>query len=79
MDNRLREERIAQARAEIARRIERFCRHLPKGEFEKLLDRMTGIHCKYDLFPHIPEFGEMAELDAAMEDGLQGFKKRLGS
>lgn len=79
MENRIKEERIAQTRAEIAKRIGRFCQELPEAEFEKLLNRMTGIHCKYDLFPHVPELAEMTELDAAMEEGLQAFKKSLGS
>ena len=79
MDKSAREERIAQARAEIAKRIERFCRQLPRADFEKLLDRMTGIHCKYDIFPHMPELAEMAELDAAMEEELHALKKSLGS
>ena len=77
MDKRIRDERIAQARAEIAKRIERFCHGLPKAEVERLLDRMTAIHCKYDIFPHIPELAEMAELDAAMEEELHAFRKRL--
>lgn len=80
MDKRIKDERVAQARAEIAKRIERFCRELPKVEFEKLLDRMTTIHCKYDIFPHVPELAEMTELDLVMEQELQAFGKRtLGS
>lgn len=79
MDNRIKEERTAQARAAIAKRIERFCRELPEAEFEKLLDRMTAIQCKYDIFPHIPELAEMAELDAAMEEQLRAFRKTLSS
>jgi hypothetical protein len=55
MDNRPREERIAQARAEIAKRIRRVCKTLPPAEFEKLLDRMALIYWKYDVAPNLPE------------------------
>ena len=51
MDDRLKRERIAQARAEIAKRIMRFCRNLHPQDLEKLLDRMALVHCKYDVFP----------------------------
>jgi len=51
MDERIKEERIAQARAEIAKRIMRFCRNLHPQDLEKLLDRMALVHFKYDVFP----------------------------
>lgn len=51
MDERIKQERIAQARAEIARRIMRFCRNLQPQDLEKLLDRMALVHFKYDIFP----------------------------
>ncbi len=54
MDERTKAERIAQARLEIAGRIKRVCERLPRAEFEKLLDRMAGIQCKYDVFPNVP-------------------------
>ena len=79
MDNRVSEGRIAQTRAEIAKRIEPFCRGLPKAEFESLLDRMTEIRCKYDISPHLPGLAESAKLDGAMNGRLQPFKKSLGS
>lgn len=79
MDKRVREERVAQARAAIAKRIERFCREVPNAEFEKLLDRMTAVHCKYDIFPHIPELAEMADLEAAFEEEIRALKKTLRS
>jgi hypothetical protein len=55
MDERTKAERLAQARLEIAARIKRVCERLPRAEFERLLDRMAGIHCKHDVFPNIPE------------------------
>ena len=51
MDERIKQERIAQARAEIAKRIMRFCRNLHPQDLEKLLDRMALVHFKYDVFP----------------------------
>ena len=79
MDKRITEERIAQTRAEISKRIARICRALPEAEFEKLLDRMTAIHCKYEIFPHIPELAEMAELESVMQEEFRAFKRTLGS
>jgi hypothetical protein len=61
MDERTKAERLAQARLEIGARIKRFCERLPRAEFEKLLDRMAGIQCKYDVFPTIPEPPESVE------------------
>jgi hypothetical protein len=52
MDDRRKADAIAAARREIARRIARFCTSLSPEEFEKLLDRMALIHCKYEIFPH---------------------------
>lgn len=46
-------EAIARARAQIAARIGRFCRNLSREEFDALLDRMAGIHCKYE-YPDSP-------------------------
>ena len=46
-------EAIARARAQIAERIGRFCRNLSREEFDALLDRMAGIHCKYE-YPDSP-------------------------
>ena len=37
----------------IARRIGRFCTSLSPSEFERLLDKMVGIHWKYDILPHL--------------------------
>ncbi len=45
-------EAIARARAQIAARIGRFCRNLSREEFDALLDRMAGIHCKYEYPDH---------------------------
>lgn len=41
-------EALARARALIAERIAGYCRDLPPGELDALLDRMAGIQCKYD-------------------------------
>ncbi len=51
--DKMRAEAIARARAQIAERIARFCRNLSREEFEALLDRMAGIHCKYE-YPESP-------------------------
>jgi predicted RNA-binding protein len=47
-------EAIARARAQIAARIARFCKELSQEEFEALLDRMAGIHYKYECVQEIP-------------------------
>ena len=47
-------EAIARARAQIAARIGRFCRNLSREEFDALLDRMAGIHCKYEYPETLP-------------------------
>jgi hypothetical protein len=54
MHKRLREERIAAARAEIAKRIKRVCQGLSQEELDKLLDRMASLQYKYDVSPHLP-------------------------
>jgi hypothetical protein len=58
MHNGITEERVAQARAEISKRIAPVCGALPEPEFESLLDRMTSIHCKYEILPPVPELAE---------------------
>ena len=55
MDDRVKQQRIAQARAQIARRIERVCKGLAPDDLEKLLDRMALIQWKYDVYPNVPE------------------------
>ncbi len=68
MDERTKAERLAQARLEIAARIKRVCERLPRAEFEKLVDRMAGIQCKYDVFPNIPELpGSEGEMGGSVE------------
>ena len=54
MQKRLREERIAAARAEIAKRIKRVCEGLSQEELDKLLDRMALLQYKYDVSPSLP-------------------------
>ncbi len=44
---------MAAARVHIARRIARFCTSLSPAEFERLLDKMVGVHWKYDVLPHL--------------------------
>ncbi|MDP9204509.1 MAG: hypothetical protein M3P12_03505 [Gemmatimonadota bacterium] len=51
MIDKRKDEAIAAARSEIARRIARFCPTLPPDEFEKLLDRMAQIRWKYEALP----------------------------
>jgi hypothetical protein len=46
-------EALAAARLHIARRVARFCTSLSPAEFERLLDKMVGIHWKYDILPHL--------------------------
>jgi hypothetical protein len=55
MNDSRRDEAIAAARREIARRISRFCQSLTPDEFDRLLDRMAYVHWKYDIFPGIDE------------------------
>jgi hypothetical protein len=55
MNDSRKDEAIAAARREIARRISRFCQSLAPDEFERLLDRMAYVHWKYDIFPWIAE------------------------
>jgi hypothetical protein len=54
MTKRQREERIAAARAEIARRIKRVCEGLSQTDLDKLLDRMAMLQYKYDVSPNLP-------------------------
>jgi hypothetical protein len=55
MNDSRKDEAIAAARREIARRISRFCQSLTQEEFDRLLDRMAYVHWKYDVFPWIEE------------------------
>ena len=54
MTKRQRDERIAAARAEIARRIKRVCEGLSQADLDKLLDRMAMLQYKYDVSPNLP-------------------------
>ena len=59
---------MATARLQIARRIARFCTSLSPAEFERLLDRMVGIHWKYDVLPHLdPIVFDDEELDLYLD------------
>jgi hypothetical protein len=51
MSDKRKAEAIAAARAEIARRVARFCTSLSPEEFDRLLERMAHVHWKYDIFP----------------------------
>lgn len=51
MDERTEGERLAQARLEIVKRIKRFCEVFLPADFERLLDQMARIQCKYEVFP----------------------------
>jgi hypothetical protein len=75
MDERVREQRIAEARDAIAKRIKRVCRDLPAAEFDKLLDRMTLVHCKYDIFPYVPDLAELVELDRSIQEEFLKIKR----
>lgn len=55
MHDKRKKEAIAAARAEIARRIARFCTALSPEEFDALLDRMAHVQWKYDTLPNISE------------------------
>jgi len=44
-------ELLAQARLEIAKRIKRFCEVFLPADFERLLDQMARIQCKYEVLP----------------------------
>lgn len=60
-------EAIAAARLIIARRIARFCTSLSPSEFERLLDKMVGIHWKYDILPHLDPLAFQDEPDTFLE------------
>ncbi len=66
--DKIRAEAIARARAQIAERIARFCRNLTPEEFEALLDRMAGIHCKYE-YPEHPSGDGRKRRDKPNERG----------
>jgi hypothetical protein len=55
MSDKRKAEAIAAARAEIARRVARFCTSLSPEEFDRLLERMAHVHWKYDVFPFTVE------------------------
>jgi hypothetical protein len=63
-------EALAAARAQIARRIARFCTSLSSADFEHLLDRMVQIHWKYDVLPHIDPFGDL-DHKSTTDDSVQ--------
>lgn len=48
MGKRTKAKRLAQARLEIATRIKRVCEVFLPADFERLLDRMARIQCKYE-------------------------------
>ena len=52
---------MAAARLIIARRIARFCTSLSPAEFDRLLDKMVGVHWKYDILPHLGPGGLPAD------------------
>jgi hypothetical protein len=61
-------ETLAAARLHIARRIARFCTSLSPAEFERLLDKMVGVHWKYDILPHLdPLASHRDEPDTSLE------------
>ena len=57
MDERTKAERLGQARLEIAKRIKRVCEVFLPADFERLLDRMARIQCKYPVFPGPADLG----------------------
>jgi hypothetical protein len=77
MDQPLRKERIAQARAEIAKRIKRFCQTLPQSEFDQLLDRMAECHCKYEVFPNLPELAAAPDPDRILSEQIRTLEKPI--
>ena len=63
--DKMKAEALARARAQIAERIACYCKHLPPGDLEALLDRMAGIQCKYESMAFLPKTlpVKMRELD----------------
>jgi hypothetical protein len=51
MNDKRKAEAIAAARAEIAKRIARFCTSLSPDELDILLDRMANVQWKYQMMP----------------------------
>lgn len=60
-------EALAAARLVIAHRIARFCTSLSPVEFERLLDKMVGVHWKYDIEPHLDPGGLHTEPETYFE------------
>jgi hypothetical protein len=46
--DRLKVESVRRVRAQIAKRVEKYCTNLSSDEFEALVDQMAGIQCKYE-------------------------------
>jgi hypothetical protein len=46
--DRLKVESVRRVRAQIAKRVEKYCTNLSTEEFEALVDQMAGIQCKYE-------------------------------
>jgi hypothetical protein len=46
--DRLKVESVRRVRAQIAKRVEKYCTNLSSEEFEALVDQMAGIQCKYE-------------------------------
>ena len=46
--DRLKVESIRRVRAQIVKRVEKYCTNLSSDEFEALVDQMAGIQCKYE-------------------------------
>lgn len=68
MHDKRKKEAIAAARAEIARRIARFCVALSPEEFDALLDRMAHVQWKYDTMPNI---GEPPDLERQLRELME--------
>ena len=46
--DRLKVESMRRVRAQIEKRVEKYCTNLSKDEFDALVDQMAGIQCKYE-------------------------------
>ena len=46
--DRLKAESLLRVRAQIVKRVEKYCSNLSTQEFDALVDQMAGIQCKYE-------------------------------
>jgi hypothetical protein len=79
MDERTEAEHLAQARLEIAKRIKRFCEVFLPADFERLLDQMARLQCKYEVLPGPVAAAVQARSADAHPDTMTGVTQPMRS